>query len=174
MRRLLLSSLLMLAACGQAPQDQSSAQAPAPVAAPAPTAEEMQTRIAALPAPFNQASYEDGRRVFAQCRSCHTTAEGAGNRVGPNLHGVIGRRIGTAPGFTYSQPVASAGFTWDAEHLDKWIENPAADIPGTRMAFAGVRDPDQRRDVIAYLMVETADHHDGDHDNGDDDDHGDD
>lgn len=154
MRRLLLSTLLLLAACGQPAQDQASV-APPP-AAPAPSAEELQARIAQLPAPYNEASYQDGRRIFAQCRSCHTTAQGGGNRVGPNLHGVIGRRIGTAAGFTYSQPVASAGFTWDAEHLDHWIENPQADIPGTRMAFAGVRDATQRRDVIAYLMVETA------------------
>lgn len=154
MRRLLLTSLFLLAACGQGPQNQTSG--PSAPATPPPSAAEMQTRIAALAAPYNQASYEDGRRVFAQCRACHTTAADGGNRVGPNLHGVIGRRIGTAPGFTYSQQVAAQTFTWDAEHLDHWIENPAADIPGTRMAFAGVRDPDQRRDVIAYLMVETA------------------
>lgn len=152
MRHLLLSSFLLLAACGEAPQGAASA----PAAAPAPSAAEMQARVAQLPAPYNQAVYADGRRIFAQCRSCHTTAEGGGNRVGPNLHGVIGRRVGTAAGFTYSQPVANAGFTWDAAHLDHWIENPQADIPGTRMGFAGVRDANQRRDVIAYLMVETA------------------
>lgn len=165
MRYLLLSSLLLLAACGQAPQTTRSSEASPPSeATTTPSAEEMQERIAALPAPYNQANYEDGRRVFAQCRSCHTTAEGAGNRVGPNLHGVIGRRIGTAEGFTYSQPVQQQTFTWDAEHLDHWIENPQAYIPGTRMAFAGVRDANQRRDVIAYLMVETADHDDSHHD----------
>jgi cytochrome c len=116
----------------------------------------MQARIAALPAPYNEASYEGGRRVFAQCRSCHTIDVGGGNRVGPNLHGVFGREIGTAEGFTYSQPVQEANFVWDADHLDHWLANPQTFLPGNRMAFAGVRDETQRRDVIAYLMAETA------------------
>lgn len=116
----------------------------------------MQARIAALPAPYNEASWDAGRRVFAQCRSCHTIDAGGGNRVGPNLHGVFGREIGTAEGFTYSQPAQDANFVWDAEHLDHWLANPQTFLPGNRMAFAGVRDETQRRDVIAYLMAETA------------------
>jgi cytochrome c len=116
----------------------------------------MQASIAALPAPYNQANYEAGRRVFAQCRSCHTIEADAPNRVGPNLHGVIGRQIGSLPGFTYSQPVQNAHFTWDAEHLDHWLANPQTFLPGNRMAFAGVHDETQRRDVIAYVMVESA------------------
>jgi cytochrome c len=117
----------------------------------------MQAQVAQLAAPYNEASYDAGRRVFAQCRSCHTIDEGAGNRVGPNLHGVFGREVGTAEGFTYSQPVQAADFVWDADHLDHWLQNPQTFLPGNRMAFAGVRDETQRRDLIAYLMVETAD-----------------
>ena len=148
---------VLLAACGpSAPKgsDAPTAQAPA---TPEPSNEEMQARITALPAPYSEASYEAGRRVFAQCRSCHTIDEGAGNRVGPNLHGVFGRQIGSAEGFSYSQPVQNADFTWDAERLDHWLQNPQTFLPGNRMAFAGVRDETQRRDLIAYLMVETAD-----------------
>jgi cytochrome c len=155
MRTLVLPALLLaLAACGPSqPPDSSAPSAPA---APEVSNEEMQARIAALPAPYNEASYEAGRRVFAQCRSCHTIDAGGGNRVGPNLHGVFGREIGAAEGFTYSQPVQDANFVWDADHLDHWLANPQTFLPGNRMAFAGVRDETQRRDVIAYLMAETA------------------
>lgn len=154
MNRLLISAfVLALAACGPAAQEETKASAPP---APEVSAEEMQARIAALPAPYNEASYEAGRRVFAQCRSCHTIDAGGGNRVGPNLHGVFGREIGSAEGFTYSQPVQDASFVWDADHLDHWLQNPQTFLPGNRMAFAGVRDETQRRDLIAYLMAETA------------------
>jgi cytochrome c len=158
MRRVLAAIIpALLAACGPSPSNTAetpAAQAPARASL---SSEEMQARIAALPAPYNQANYEAGRRVFAQCRSCHTIEEGAGNRVGPNLHGVFGREIGSVEGFTYSRPVQDANFTWDAGHLDHWLQNPQTFLPGNRMAFAGVRDETQRRDLIAYLMVETAD-----------------
>lgn len=153
MRRLLLSALIVtLAACGPS---QPAEQAPATPPAPQVSNEEMQTRVAALAAPYSEASYEAGRRVFAQCRSCHTIDAAGGNRVGPNLHGVFGREIGTAEGFTYSQPVQAADFTWDADHLDHWLSNPQTFLPGNRMAFAGVHDDTQRRDLIAFLMVES-------------------
>jgi cytochrome c len=142
-------ALLALAACGPSQQSGAPSQ-------PAPSAAEMQAAIAALPAPYNQANYEDGRRVFAQCRSCHTIAAGGRNLVGPSLHGVVGRRAGSLQGFTYSQPMQHADFTWDPEHLDQWLANPQTYMPGTRMSFAGVRDDTQRRDVIAYVMVESA------------------
>lgn len=165
MRRLLIAvSLIALAACGQsqtpATTETPAATTTAPAAsAPAATttevSEEVLEAVAALPAPYNQADYEAGRRVFAQCRSCHTIGRGEPNRVGPNLHGVFGREIGAAPGFNYSQAVQDANFTWDAEHLNNWLSNPQTFLPGNRMAFAGVHNETQRRDVIAYLMVES-------------------
>lgn len=158
MRHLLPASLLFLAACGS-PEPAPSSPAPAPsadtAASESESTEEMQERVAELPAPYNEAGYEAGRRVFAQCRSCHTIDEGAPHRVGPNLHGVFGREIGTAEGFNYSQAVQAADFQWDADQLDHWLANPQTFLPGNRMAFAGVRDATQRRDLIAYLMVES-------------------
>jgi cytochrome c len=159
MRKLLISAVLAasLGACGQpASPQQASTPTPTPAAAPAPNAEELQAAIAALPAPYNEATYDAGRRVFAQCRSCHTIEAGAPNRVGPNLHGVFGREIGSLEGFNYSQPVQDANFVWDAAQLDHWLQNPQTFLPGNRMAFAGVRNEEQRRDLIAYLMVESA------------------
>ena len=163
MRSLVFAALFALAACGQPPTPVT-----APSASSAPSAQserdheateeaaEMQTRIAGLPAPYNEASYEAGRRVFAQCRACHTIEAGGGNRVGPNLHAVFGREIGTAPGFAYSQAAQDADFTWDGAHLEQWLANPQTFLAGNRMAFAGIRDETQRRDLIAYLMLEST------------------
>ncbi len=157
--RLLIAAaaLLALAACGSPetpttapPSDQSAA------AQSAPSTEAMQAEITALAQPYNEASYEAGRRAFAQCRSCHVIQAGAPHRVGPNLHAVFGREIGTAEGFTYSQAVQDADFLWDGDHLNEWLQNPQTFLPGNRMAFAGVRNETQRRDLIAYLMVEAA------------------
>ncbi|MBN8606564.1 MAG: cytochrome c family protein [Caulobacterales bacterium] len=167
MRKLLMSAALIatLVACGPSPTPQaeapasapaSSTPAPATPAAEGPSAEQVQAALAALPAPYNAANYEAGRRVFAQCRSCHTIEAGAPNRVGPNLHGVFGREIGSLEGFNYSQPVQDANFVWDAAQLDHWLQNPQTFLPGNRMAFAGVRNEEQRRDLIAYLMVDSA------------------
>lgn len=155
MRAIVFAALLVLASCGQ-PQNPSSSAPSAPAAEAAPDAAAQQALIAALPAPYNQANYEAGRRVFAQCRSCHVIQAGAPHRVGPNLHGVFGREIGTAEGFTYSQAAQDANFVWDAAQLDHWLQNPQTFLPGNRMAFAGVRDETQRRDLIAYIMVESA------------------
>lgn len=165
MRQLLISAALVaaLAACGPSAPPEQSADTETPTAAPAAppavepeaTSEAIQAAVAALPAPYNAADYEAGRRVFAQCRSCHTIEAGAPNRVGPNLHGVFGREVGSLEGFNYSQPVQDADFEWDAAQLDHWLANPQTFLPGNRMAFAGVRNETQRRDLIAYLMVES-------------------
>ena len=93
--------------------------------------------------------------MFAQCRSCHTIGVGEPNRVGPNLHGVFGREIGSLADFNYSPAVQGADFVWTAEQLNNWLQSPQTFLPGNRMAFAGVRDETQRRDVIAFLMVES-------------------
>lgn len=155
MRRLSLALLFALAACG-APDSSSAPSSPSQAAQDVDLTA-MQAQVEALPAPFNEGSYEAGRRVFAQCRSCHTLDEDAPHRVGPNLHGVFGREIGGAEGFNYSQAVQDADFVWNGEQLDHWLANPQTFLPGNRMAFAGVRDEAQRRDLIAFLMVETSD-----------------
>lgn len=153
----LVLSAVLLAACGQNTEtadtsDESSAPAPRPELTDAQKA----AILAALPAPYNQGDLENGRRVFARCRSCHTLPEGGMDMTGPNLWGLFGRQVGSREGFRYSEAVQAADFTWDAERLDGWLSGPRDFLPGNRMAFAGVPDETDRRDLIAYLKVETG------------------
>ena len=97
---------------------------------------------------------ENGESVFRQCRACHQIGEGAKNLVGPQLNGIIGRKAGTVEGFNYSQANKDAGakgLVWTEEVLVKYLENPLKFMEGTKMAYAGLRDEDARKDVIAYL-----------------------
>ncbi|WP_029087367.1 c-type cytochrome [Brevundimonas aveniformis] len=156
-------AVLALAACSQNAEAPASDEAatdtpPAPAPAPRPemTPEQRAVVLAGLPAPYNAGDLENGRRTFARCRSCHTLAEGGQNMTGPNLWGVFGRRAGSVEGFRYSDALHAADFTWDAEHLDGWLTAPRDFLPGNRMAFAGVPDETERRDLIAYLKVETG------------------
>lgn len=165
----LVSAAALLTACSKPAETPAAESAPTasatPAAAPAPAApseaeseaaEHAAKALAALPAPYNTADLANGQRTFALCRSCHTINAGGMNMTGPNLHGLFGRKAGTVEKFNYSDVVKNAGFTWDAAHLDKWLADPKADLPGTRMTFMGVKDPKARTDLIAYLMVETA------------------
>jgi len=112
--------------------------------------------LASLPAPYSAADLSNGEAKFGLCRSCHTIEAGGANMTGPNLHGVVGRKAGSAPGFKYSDALKAAGITWDAQHLDAWITKPSALVPGTKMTFPGLSDAKDRTDVIAYLMVNAA------------------
>ena len=144
---------LGLASCGQGGDSKSAAAAPP---RPQPTPAEKAALLAALPAPYNSADLDNGRRVFARCRSCHTLTEGGPNMTGPNLYGVFGREAGGHPDYNYSAVVKAADFTWNAERLDHWLENPRTYLKGTKMSFAGIPDATDRRDVIAFLKVETG------------------
>lgn len=91
-----------------------------------------------------------GELLFKRCRACHSTTEGQ-NKVGPSLHGVVGRKAGTAPGYKYSQAMLDSDITWSEEMLDKWLSGPKALVPGTKMIFPGFPSAEDRADVIAYL-----------------------
>ena len=80
----------------------------------------------------------------------------AGNLVGPNLHGLFGRQVATAEGFDYSPALKAETFIWTPEQLDHWLANPGTFVPGNRMSFSGVRKPEDRNAVIAYLMTKTG------------------
>lgn len=94
-----------------------------------------------------------GEKAFRQCRSCHAV-EPDKNRVGPSLHGILGRKAGSAPGFAgYSEGLKSAGFVWDDAKLDAYLTNPKALIADSRMSFAGLSAAEERANVIAYLKT---------------------
>jgi cytochrome c len=92
-----------------------------------------------------------GEQVFARCAMCHSNAKGDGNKIGPNLFGIVGRKAGTAAEFSYSPAMKTAGFVWTNDKLDAWITSPATLVPGNKMAFAGIPSAAQRADLIAYL-----------------------
>jgi cytochrome c len=95
-----------------------------------------------------------GRTVAARCLACHDLSTGA-TRIGPSLKGVIGRRAGSVPGYSYSEAMKAKGVTWDARSLDAYLESPSTYVKGNKMAFAGLHDPKDRADVIAYLEQAT-------------------
>jgi cytochrome c len=97
------------------------------------------------------ASAERGAAVAKQCQACHNFEEGQGAKVGPLLHGVVGRKIASVPGFNYSPALKSKNGNWDFNALNAWLSKPAAYAPGTTMTFAGLSNDKQRADVIVYL-----------------------
>jgi len=110
--------------------------------------------IMAAPAVAQEGNAEDGAEVFKKCRACHDVGPEAKNKVGPSLNEIIGRKAGTIEGFTYSEANKSAGgkgLVWTEDVLSKYLENPLAFMPGTKMAFAGLKDPQDRKDIIAFL-----------------------
>ena len=104
-----------------------------------------------LPVRLAKASVDKGKATAKQCQACHSLEKGGPNRVGPNLWGVVDRPRASHPGFNYSAAMKAKGGKWTYDELDKFIINPRGDIPGTAMTFAGIKNDQQRADVIDYL-----------------------
>ena len=99
---------------------------------------------------------EKGAAVFQKCTSCHQVGDGAKNRVGPQLNGIFGRAAGSVDGVKYSKSMTrmgADGLIWTQETLDAFIENPKAMVSKTKMSFAGIKHPQDRADVLAYLRL---------------------
>lgn len=125
---------LALAACGSEKQD-------APVA----------DTGAATPAASVAAA--DGKpAAYAQCAACHSVEPGK-HGIGPSLHGVYGTVAGEIPGFAFSAKLKESGLKWDDATLDKWLEGPMKMVPGTKMSYAGMKDPAKRAEIIAYMKT---------------------
>jgi len=95
-----------------------------------------------------------GQRIYNQCRACHTINEGGRHGVGPNIWGIVGQPAGKREGFRYSAKMielSGQGLTWTEENLRKYLTNPKDLVPGGSMAFAGIRNPQQLEDLIAFL-----------------------
>jgi cytochrome c len=105
-------------------------------------------------ASLGHASAQDaaaGEKVFSVCKACHQVGDTAKNAVGPVLNGLFGRKAGSVEGYNYSEANKKSGITWSEEEFTKYIQDPKAVVPGTKMAFAGVKDPQKIKDLIAYL-----------------------
>jgi cytochrome c len=92
-----------------------------------------------------------GEKVFAQCRACHQVGPAAKNAVGPVLNGLFGRKAGTVEGYNYSPANKNSGITWDEATFSEYIKDPKAKVPGTKMVYAGLKDEQRIKDLIAYL-----------------------
>ena len=92
-----------------------------------------------------------GEAVFKKCAACHTVAQGGPNGIGPNLWAALGKPHGHVAGFSYSDALKSVPGNWDFEGMDKWLANPKKYAPGTKMTFAGLGNPEERANLIAYL-----------------------
>lgn len=130
---------------GGGPQAPVEAHAGAATTAPA-AAEPAQP----LPVLLASGTAEAGATVAKKCAACHSFDDGGPNKIGPNLHGVVGRAVASHAGFAYSEALKAFGGNWDYEKLNCFLQNPKACVPGNKMAFAGLNDKD-RANAIAYL-----------------------
>ncbi|MFZ3237808.1 MAG: cytochrome c family protein [Stellaceae bacterium] len=109
--------------------------------------------LAAVPA--RAADLAAGQQIFAKCRICHTIAAGAPSMVGPNLHGLFGRKAGSLPDFDYSAAMKTSGVVWNADTLAEYLRDPRGFVPGNRMAFPGIKNDVELTDLIGYLKQAT-------------------
>jgi cytochrome c len=123
-----------------------------------PAAEEGATEAGAAPAAaaplperLAKADPKKGEASAKACTACHNFEKGAGAKIGPPLYGVVDRQRASIPGFAYSDAMKSKGGNWSFDELDKFVANPKGDIPGTKMAYAGEKDPQKRADIVDYL-----------------------
>jgi cytochrome c len=158
---IVLVCMLSLAACGgsgqpatttgqEAQGDGSAAPAAAPAAETTAGDPGLAERIAA-------ADLERGKVLFLQCRACHSLVpETEPGKIGPTLYGVVGRAAGSVPNYDYSQAVRESGITWTPDQIDRWLARPSDFLPGNKMVFIGVQDPQDRANIIAFIQQESS------------------
>ena len=95
-----------------------------------------------------------GEATFAKCATCHTINAGGANGIGPNLHAKFGKPLASKPGFNYSAALKEAGGTWDFARMDAWLSSPRKFANGTTMSFAGLSDPQDRANLIAWMNTQ--------------------
>jgi cytochrome c len=119
------------------------------VAAPALADAVLDARLAA-------ANLKRGQLLYMVCKACHDVEAGLPHKVGPNLHGMFGRKAGTAEGFKYTDALVKSGIVWTPETMDAWLKQPGALVPGNGMAFAGIANDADRASLVAWLMANSG------------------
>ncbi len=124
-------------------------------ATPEPGAGQAASAAAEIPlaALLAKASADKGQGIAKKCGQCHTFNKGGAKRIGPNLYGIVGRALGAVGGFAFSKGLKAKVGDWDYQSLDKFIAKPKDFIKGTKMAFPGIKKPQQRADLILYLRT---------------------
>lgn len=110
--------------------------------------------VAASPSPKGSPTH--GQQIFARCAACHTVGQ-SGGKIGPSLNGVVGRKAGSVAGYAYSPAMKASGLKWDVATLARFLQAPSKTVPGTKMFFPGLPDPQDRADLTAYLQQYRAD-----------------
>lgn len=110
--------------------------------------EEKPVDFAAL---LKSANIDNGAKIFKKCSTCHSADQGGGNKVGPNLFGIVGKKRASVAGFNYSEAMSKKGGAWSRDDLNLFLTKPKDFVPGTKMGFAGLKKPQDRADVILYL-----------------------
>jgi cytochrome c len=112
--------------------------------------------IAAGPALAQSGDEARGERLFSQqCKACHTVEKGGASALGPNLHGLFGRKAGTGGGYKSSEAMVKSGIAWDDKTLADYLKDPKGRVPGTKMVYAGMKQEAQLQDVVAFLKKAT-------------------
>ncbi len=153
-----MMALVALPACSKKADDDDKAATPAAggagpaTAAASPAATSIDTLSGAKFADFKGVAAA-GEKVFVACKTCHVVEAGK-NMTGPSLHAVVGRTAGSVAGYTYSAANKGSGIVWSEAKLFQYLENPQRVVVGTKMSYTGIKDPQQRADLIAYLKTQ--------------------
>ena len=111
--------------------------------------------LLAFPAIAAAADVAAGQAAFARCKICHSVQAGAPSPVGPNLHGVFGRKAGALEGYSYSEAMKNSGIVWDDDKIRQYLSKPRELVPGNKMAFPGIKDENEISNLLAYLHEAT-------------------